>query len=685
MFITGLRTIQGTGFELTFAGLDMFKLQNVISLIVLSAVVTLFRCTPSTPTVSPPEPVVYTCAWNGTDSVTWFDSISCPDEFGAVAGAPIMQTLSNEHSVKVVYEIATGRTYFVSSSRYQLHYDFCREELGYPLTHADFNNEQYTDSEKRLYYLASVNYFGDSKVYVLQFFSDDRISAGGIDTIFTAVKNLTFFGGELKLLASATSFAGRIAQLPDIPLVTNEELYGAQQFQALNIAEAYGYLRKVPIGEIAGSYLGRHDIVVVNGIPLDLPVVAGIITTVFQTPLSHINVLSHNRGTPNLAFLPAWSDTRFDDLWDKLVYFRVWADTFIIVPAAVDSAEAFWQAREPQQSVILDCNDSTTGLYTFDNLDFYSAAMVGAKAANLAVVSRITLGDTTIPVPEGGFAIPFYYYRQHMNSSGAAALLDDVLGDDRFTEDAAYRKEMLETLRERITDAPLDKTFAKMVDAWISVMGAYPSFRFRSSTNVEDIEGFNGAGLYESFSAQPEGGGRSVAKAIREVYASLWTLRGFEEREYFRIDQRSCAMGILVHRAFTDEEANGVAITANIYQPYVPAVTINAQIQGISVVRPPAGFQSDQLLVYSLWPDWLDNPAIEYLAYSNVNFGEPVLSNEEVMRLARFSAAIKQLFITYYNPWDVYKFGMDIEFKFDGADRKLYIKQARPYTAGSIW
>ncbi|MBN1757094.1 MAG: hypothetical protein JW863_02185 [Chitinispirillaceae bacterium] len=663
----------------------MFRCFRVVLLVSVFTTVLTTRCTPSSPAAVSPQAEEYTCTWNGTDSVTWFDSISCPDEFAVLAGPPIMQTLSNERSVKVVYEIATGRTYFVSSAGYQLHYDFCREELGYPRSHADFNNEQYAESALRLYYLASVNYFGDAKLFTLQFFSDDRIMAAGISTMFTAVKELTFFGDELRLLVSSTSLAEQAAQLPDVPLITNGELYGRQQFQALNPAEACGYLRKVPYDEVATAYLGRHDIVVVNGIPIDLPVVAGIITTEFQTPLSHINVLSHNRGTPNMALANAWSDSRLAGLWDRLVYFRVRADTFEIRAVSIDSAEAFWNAREPQQGITLACDDSTEGLFSFDELDFYSAVTVGAKAANVAVVSRIIVGDTTIPVPEGGFAIPFFYYRHHMKTSGGDDRLRELLADGRFREDAAYRERELEGLRELILDAPLDDAFVELVKENIRSTGNYPAVRFRSSTNVEDIEGFNGAGLYDSYTAEPGSDDRSVEGAIKKVYASLWTLRGFEERDYFRIDHVSCAMGILVHRAFTGEQANGVAITANIYQPYVPAMTINAQIQEISVVRPPAGFRSDQLLVYTLWPDWLEKPAIEYLTYSNVNFGEPVLADEEVLELARCLAQIKQEFVIRYRPPDTYRFGMDVEFKFDGPERTLYIKQARPYTVESAW
>ena len=53
--------------------------------------------------------------------------------------------------------------------------------------------------------------------------------------------------------------------------------------------------------ELETTYVGFRDIVVLDAMPNDISVVAGIITEEFQTPLSHINVLARNRGTPNMG------------------------------------------------------------------------------------------------------------------------------------------------------------------------------------------------------------------------------------------------------------------------------------------------------------------------------------------------------------------------------------------------
>ena len=72
--------------------------------------------------------------------------------------------------------------------------------------------------------------------------------------------------------------------------------------------------------------------------------------------------------------------------------------------------------------------------------------------------------------------------------------------------------------------------------------------RCRSSTNNEDLPGFSGAGLYDSFTHRPDEG--HLSESIKQVYASLWNYRAFEAREFYRIDHFTTAMGVLVHPQF---------------------------------------------------------------------------------------------------------------------------------------
>lgn len=650
----------------------------IITLLVSIVFLILHCCSPTGSTGKPD----YHCNWNGTDSLQFLSTIACPLEFEELSGPPYMPTLSNVQSVKIVYEIATNQLFFLSSVVYPLHYTFCRDVLGYTKSNTVFNSEQYSNTSERRYYLASINCYKSSGLFTLEFIPDDGVSAEGIRTTFNAAKSNVYFGDKLNFLAVSTRFQNMADSLSGIPLISKDQVYGEQIYQALNIQKAYGWLKRVSSQDILTAGLSRHDILVTDGLPVDVPVVAGIITTEFQTPLSHINILSHNRGTPNMALKTAWTDSSILQLSNKLVFLEVSADTFTLKEASATDAEEFWDSREPHTPITLECNDDTAGLFDMTELSHTSLTFIGAKAANFAELSKIRMGNDSLPVPENAFAIPFYYYRKHIRDNGIDSYIEKVLSDSLSAINYQRRILLLDTLRNKIIGAPLDTVFVSDVENKIRSMGTFQRMRFRSSTNAEDIESFNGAGLYDSYTGDLTDSRKSVAEAIKKTFASLWTLRGFDEREYFKIDQRSVAMGILVHRSFPDEEVNGVAITGNIYKPEVSAFTINAQIDEISIVKPPPGCISDQLLFYLYSNDAFDKPVIEYITTSNMNNKVPVMSESEIVNLAKWLNAIKRHF--YFNVFSstgssYTTFSMDVEFKLDQGTRKLYIKQARPY------
>ena len=70
-------------------------------------------------------------------------------------------------------------------------------------------------------------------------------------------------------------------------------------------------------------------------------------------------------------------------------------------------------------------------------------------------------------------------------------------------------------------------------------------------------------------------------------------------------------------------------------------------MKDISVVNPPPGFTADQLLFHIYSSDAFTNPAIEYIIYSNANGGIPVMTNDEIVLLAKWLNAINQHFYIY--------------------------------------
>jgi hypothetical protein len=138
-------------------------------------------------------------------------------------------------------------------------------------------------------------------------------------------------------------------------------------------------------------------------------------------------------------------------------------------------------------------------------------------------------------------------------------------------------------------------------------------------------------------------------------------------------------MGVLIHRGFPDEEANGVAITRNVVAPTSHGFYINAQVGEISVVQPETGDLPEQLLYKFYSP-----PDIVVLARSSVTGGAPVLQNSEAHRLSCILSAINSRFAQHYAArFPDGDFAIDVEWKLAGPDRQVVVKQARPWSQAS--
>ena len=603
------------------------------------------------------------------DYLTFINNL---DDFHSIEAKPLIPYFGEVTSVKFIYEINSGIIYYINTKLHRAHSYFAMDVLNYSKNNDWFNHEQYSNNPNRIYYPGTIDYFSATDKYVLQFFASDDISCTEIEMVYEKIRETSFFDKELYFYANTI----RTQSCVNLPLITSDEIYSGQNYQCLNPQEAYGYLKKVEFDKIEEYSPGRHDIIVLNGIPVDVPVVAGIITTEFQTPLSHINVLSINRKTPNMALKDGWDNDQLNSLMDQLIYLHTDFENFEIRKATIEEAETFWASREPQSPNVLQPNITYKELIDAENLSVTDVNLVGGKAANFGELLNITTSEGPVPVPEGAFAIPFYYYQQHIQQNGLDSLLISMLANSEFKTNVATRREMLLDLQNKIIHAPIDPELVQTVEEKMSANGT-SRCRFRSSTNAEDIEGFNGAGLYDSKTGILYDEDEPVENAIREVWASLWNFKAFEEREYFLINQTTVAMGILVHRSFPNEAANGVLITKNIYRDGLACYTINSQFDEISIVNPEGNWVPEQVLYYTF--SSAQNNPIDYISFSNVPWykGQTVLTAEEYHLLYKYCHDIQY----HYSQLGI-NHALDIEFKVDrteSGERKIYIKQCRVF------
>jgi len=283
------------------------------------------------------------------------------------------------------------------------------------------------------------------------------------------------------------------------------------------------------------------------------------------------------------------------------------------------------------------------------------------------------------------FAIPIYWYRDHMSANGLDVMVDEMLADPDFQGSASVRAAQLDALQDAIKGAPLNPALLDAVsDKMVNDFGNI-RMRFRSSTNAEDLGGFTGAGLYTSKTGDLNDPDKLPEEAIKKVWASIWNYKAYDERQYRSIDHKGVGMALLCHRSFPDEEANGVALTANIFDTsgLEPGFYINVQYGGASVVLPEAGTTTDQIVYYYYQPG---QPQI-FLSHSNLipdGEGDTVLTNSQMYELGTGLDTLHQFWKGLYGPppGQLDYYAMDVEFKFEGLpgeEPELFIKQARPH------
>lgn len=495
--------------------------------------------------------------------------------------------------------------------------------------------------------------------------------------------------------------------------------------------EGYGTLRIIPAGqELKDDDYGPRDVVIVEGAPIDISIVAGLVTKNPQNALGHVNLRLQEKRIPNVAVPRIYDAAWVRALDGYLVHLVVGPNTFTLEPATLADAEAFWEANRPR--VPAPRADLTvTTLEPFTTLRASGAIAYGAKAANLGELSRVL----DPPNHNQGFGVPFSYYRNFAEANGVNAALEVALADPRLRTDATFKRSTLKALRDQLKAGTLDPAVLQAIgDAIHSVYGEAgrtQRLRFRSSTNVEDLEGLTGAGLYDSKSgcladdldgdnlgpsaclkpdeqaameaelaakqaellAHPErtwlaaiiedlqgdlSEERPVAVAVKKVWASLYNLRAFDEREYYGIDHRLAYMGLAVNPVFALERASAVAVSNLTVDAGDPLYRLNSQLGTESVVRPEDPTAIAELLTFRRRGDPPTVADVQVLVESNrLPAGGRVWPDDKLNELGQLLFLVHDHFAREVYP-ELSPLRLDFELKYS-QEGDVVIKQVRPF------
>jgi Pyruvate phosphate dikinase, AMP/ATP-binding domain len=571
--------------------------------------------------------------------------------------------------------------YFQNTTNYPFHYGFAIDALGWTLDLSIFNRQTYfSDQRKNLAgsIIAHDHYEPNEAIqgiYTLEFWPTDPVNFEGVQLAYDLIKTNMPFGGDVLFYhpPSETQRAlyemqRELFEASSIKVIQTEDLYENISYTALVTGEAYGRLRIID----GPDTVSARDIVVYRTIPNTLSHVAAIITEVPQTPLSHINLKAQQNDTPNAYIRDATTQADLLALAEQYVHLVVRPEGYVLEEASQEEVDAFFEAIRPTETQFPPRDLDVTEIAPLPAIGFADSNSFGAKAANVAELAKLL---PTGMVPDG-FAVPFYFYDEFMKYNSFYDMATAMMADPAFQSDPDVRLDRLGRFRRTLRAGALPNWMLAALDAMHQSFDPNTSLRCRSSTNNEDLPDFNGAGLYDSYTHHLDEG--HIAKSIKQVWAGLWTYRAFEEREFYRVDHVSAAMGVLVHPNFENEQANGVGVTKNIYDADWPGYYVNVQLGEDLVTNPEAYSIPDEFLVANLAGE--ERYEIQYVRRSNLAFeGRPILTQAQIFELADMMALIQRHFRLLY---DISRtdtgFAMDIEFKIT-AEGRLSIKQARPW------
>lgn len=488
-----------------------------------------------------------------TESPRSLPAVKSQAEFDALAVTYDPDTpYALPHELFVIDRKDQNKIYYVNTKRYAFHKDFVNGTYLSLERGREFFENNYLKPNRR-FILGTIAYQSPLQRWTFEFWEGDLIPADQIKlaadvirpTFFTAV---AFKPNSIRQDDESRAVAG-------LDRVLQSDIAREQEYQALNVAKGLGRIHVIPKLD-EHVEIGFNEILVLDEVPIQLPPVAGMITSHPSTPLSHINLLAKGWGVPNAYVKNALTLLKQYDGW--WVEFDAKRDGYTIKRADQDQLHEY-QRRLSQRLDVMKprFNLAETRLLGLRQQRAASAIAFGGKSANLGEVMNARLPGIVVP---NGFTIPFYYYDEFLKANNLDDAIYALLNDQKFVHDPAYRREKLVHLRESIQQAQFDDKLQAQLLRRVKLEFAGKGLFVRSSSNSEDLPNFSGAGLYTT--VPNVRGDRELIEAIKTVWASLWNFEAYEARERAVVDHSKIFMAVLIQEGI-NSESSGVMITTD--------------------------------------------------------------------------------------------------------------------------
>ncbi|HEX6046935.1 MAG TPA: PEP/pyruvate-binding domain-containing protein [Pyrinomonadaceae bacterium] len=576
------------------------------------------------------------------------------------------------HLMFVIDRKNNNKIYYVNKKRYSFHKDFVNGTYLSLERGREFFINNYLKPNRR-FILGTLAYQTPIRRWTFEFWEGDLIPAEQIKTAYDVI-NKTFFTpvafkpNSLRQDEASSSLAG-------VQRVLLSDIAKEQAYQALNIAKGIG---RIHIIEKLDDHveIGSNEILVLDEVPIQLPPVAGIITSQPSTPLSHINLLAKGWGIPN-AYIKNAKELfkQYDTFW---VSFETLRENYTIKRADMDQLREYVRRQSQRQDLMKPRSDLTeTRLLDLSQQRARLSIAFGGKSANLGEVMFARLPGIVVP---NGFTIPFHYYDEFIQQNHLDDVIFGLLNDKKFVHDPAYRREKLVQLRETIEKAEFDPELREKVLEKVRREYAGKGLFVRSSSNSEDLPNFSGAGLYTT--VPNVRGDQELIDAIRKVWASLWNFEAYEARERAGVDHSKIFMAVLLQEGI-NSESSGVMISTDPFDPenraaiYISAkrglgikVVEGQRIAEQIIFRPRTN--AIQVLTRSAEDSLLTFDEKGGVKEVPITGDRVVLTDDVIRRLVRAALNIKRVFANR---------DQDIEWAY--MKGQIYIVQSRPFVPGT--
>lgn len=327
----------------------------------------------------------------------------------------------------------------------------------------------------------------------------------------------------------------------------------------------------------------------------------------------------------------------------------------------------------------------------YKELGIKDVPSVGGKNASLGEMFR-TLTPKGIRVPNG-FATTAEAYRYFFKATGLEAEIRKILKGLNTHNVTDLGKRGLK-VREAIIKAEFPEELKKeIIVAYDKLSKIYRTKNLhvavRSSATAEDLPDASFAGQQETF--LNISGHEVLLKAVKECIASLFTNRAISYRVDKKFDHFKIALSVGVQKMVrSDLGSSGIMFSIDTESGFKNVVLINS-IYGLGENIVLGRVNPDEFLVFKPTGQIISR----HLGHKNIkmvydkkagvrpvkNIAVPAgdqlkyaITEAQVKELARAAMAIE----AHYNR------PMDMEWAVDGADKKVYIVQARPETIHSV-